>query len=144
MADTTPNPLAKDLVDGNGNTRPHVVLTGYLWKSSDSDTTVRLYTSLEFHSYYEIQIGDILHTTRPDLQNEEVPAKVYVGAAATVHLVQRAAVAAEKGAVGGEAAYLKGGISSAHLADALRTVADNLCEMLGSVGSCPSLKGPRC
>ena len=148
MADTTPNPLAKDLVDGSGNPKPHVVLCGYLWKASDKDKTVRLYTSLEFHSYYEIQVGDILHTTRPDLQHEEMPAKVYVDAAAQVGLVRRGTAGTVKpvgqAAQGGEVSYLKGGISSVHLADALRTVAEGLCVVLGSVVHCGVSSGPAC
>jgi hypothetical protein len=148
MPDTTPNSLVKDLVDGSGNPKPYVVFTGYLWKASDKDTTVRLYTDLDFHSYYEIQIADILHTTRPDLQHEEVPAKVYVAAAANVSLVQRGtAVTVKPGGqtVPGEgAAYLKGGISSAHLGDALRTIADCLCDVVGSVVHCVNTTGPAC
>jgi hypothetical protein len=148
VADTTPNPLAKDLVDSSGNPKPYVVLSGYLWKASDKDKTVRLYTSLEFHSYYEIQVADILHTTRPDLQYEEMPAKVYVDAAAQVSLVRRGTAGTVKpvgqAAQGGEVSYLKGGISSVHLADALRTVAEGLCVALGSVLHCSPTTGPAC
>jgi hypothetical protein len=151
MADMTPNPLAKDLVDSSGKTKPFVVLAGYLWMASEKDPTVRLYTGLEFNAYYEIQVGDILHTARPDLQYEEVPAKVYVAAGAKVRLVQSAATAAARpvgrAASGGEAAYLKGGISSAHLADAMRTFSEGLeglCKLLGSVVHCNPTTGPTC
>jgi hypothetical protein len=157
MADTpakpnlTPNPLAQNLVDAAGNPKPYVVLSGYFGEAPKKDGYVRLYTTLDFLSYYEIQKTDVLYAERPDLREESTPAKAYVAAAAKINLVQgsNAKTVEKSGLKGetvqsGEAAYLQGGIAAAHLADAIRTTTACLPDILASALACHPSQGLAC
>jgi hypothetical protein len=153
VPDTSPNTLVQKLVDDKGIQKPYVVLVGYFGAAPGKAGYVRLYTSLEFCSYYEIQTKDFLHTERPDLRDAHAPATAYVTTTAKIDFVQRdipggGVQAGQKGEIvqSGEADYLQGAITSCHLAGA-KAVAQGLTYFgVSNPPPCPTVSGghPHC
>jgi hypothetical protein len=142
--DTSPQQVALRLVDADGKPRPYVVLTGYFGQAPPKkDSYVRLYTGLDFASYYELLKEDILHTEQTEPHNENSPRRAYVKAAAQVSFVQGSPgnVRVTTGPSGesvtsGEAKYLQGTITASQLAGAVRAAAAQLPQLLASVIVC--------
>jgi hypothetical protein len=135
--DTSPQQVVLKLVDADGKPRPYVVLTGYFGPAPKKDKYVRLYTGLDFASYYELLKEDILHTEQTEPQNEDSPRRAYVKAAAQVSFVQGSPgqVRVTTGPSGesvtsGEAKYLQGAVAAGQLASAIRAVTAQLPQLL--------------
>jgi hypothetical protein len=100
------HPLVAKL-KGDSDTPPSLVaLTGYFGPSKKADS-IRLYASLDFHSYFEIPKAAIVATTPVDSEDDQSPTVVHVKAGTPVDAVQTSTQPVES--------YLQGGISAAHL-----------------------------
>jgi hypothetical protein len=108
-ADTSPHPLVKagqaKVESAKGEC---VVLVGYFGKALKNGH-VRLYTGLDFSSYYEIPNTEeaIIHIEWTDTGDENSPTSVWVAASTKVDFVRT-----------GVLSYLKGAITGGHLASA--------------------------
>ena len=89
-----------------------VVLTGYPGPAKNSDTRFRLYQGLDFQSYYELEVGDVVKywSTNPD--DENAPINVAIESTAQLDLT----VSPVFGSV---AAFLQGDIVFGNLAQAV-------------------------
>jgi hypothetical protein len=105
--DLSPHPIVKALLGGSDCPPQLVILVGYLGPSS-KEGSVRLYTSLEFHSYYEIPRAGVARTEPADPDDASSPTRVYVAATAVLELVQVSRMSLE-------ASLLGGAIASAYL-----------------------------
>ena len=81
------HPLVAKL-HGDSDTPPSLVaLTGYFGPSKKADS-IRLYASLDFHSYFEIPKAAIVATTPVDAKDDQSPTVVHVKAGTPVDAVQ--------------------------------------------------------
>ncbi len=109
------HPLVSKLTPPGGASPSLAQVTGYIGPSQKPES-VRLYTGLDFGSYYEIPKSAIVHTEQTDAEDENSPTTVYVKADASIDVVQTTTQSVE-------ASFLQGAITSAHLATAAATAA---------------------
>jgi hypothetical protein len=109
------HPLVSKLLPPGGSPPTLAQLTGYIGPSQKPDS-VRLYTGLDFNSYYEIPKSAIVHTEQTDAEDENSPTGVYVKADAAIDVVQTTTQSVE-------ASFLQGAITSANLANAAASTA---------------------
>jgi hypothetical protein len=137
----TTHPLVTKLL-GDSDTPPDVVtLVGYFGPSKRANY-IRLYPSLDFHSYFEIPKSAVVVTTPTDPKDESSPTVVQVAAGTKVDAVQTTTQPVE--------AYLQGGITGGYLAGAAPTAAAvpatgsncTICTVCTQIG-CP-LSAPPC
>jgi hypothetical protein len=105
------HPLAAEIQPDLAKHRDSVVLTGYQ-KKTDSDM-IRIYHGLDFKSYYEIPRDDIIHHWMSDPDDKNSPTMFSIKAESTPHLVIPSIPSAAAG-------YLRGGIVSSFLANAIQ------------------------
>ena len=113
MADQTPqkpdlttHPLVAKL-KGDSDTPPSLVaLTGYFGPSKKADS-IRLYTSLNFQSYYEIPKAAIVATTAVDSKDDQSATIVHVKTGTPVDAIQTSTQPVES--------YLQGSIAALDL-----------------------------
>ena len=98
--------VAKLLADTE-NPRDLVALIGYFGPSKKPDH-VRLYTGLDFRTYYEVPKTGVVHTEPVNAKDENSPTRVMLDAQSTVELVQTSTQS-------GPAAFLAGAITGTHL-----------------------------
>src|SRR4051794_15814264 len=84
--DLSPHPLVEALLGGSDCPPQLVALVGYLGPSG-KEGSVRLYTSLEFQSYYEIPKAGVARTEPADSAEASGPTRVYVSSTAVLELV---------------------------------------------------------
>jgi hypothetical protein len=103
---TPTHPLVTKLM-GDSDTPPKLVtLIGYFGPSKKADS-IRLYTSLDFQSYFEIPKAAIVTTTPADAKDEHSPTVVHVKAGTPVDAVQTSTKPVES--------YLQGSIAALDL-----------------------------
>jgi hypothetical protein len=96
---------------GESDTPPGLVaLTGYFGPSRKTDS-IRLYPSLDFQAYFELPKDAIIATNPADVHDERSPTIAHVKAGTAVEAVQRSKQPVE--------AYLQGGITGAHMLEAV-------------------------
>jgi hypothetical protein len=136
----TTHPLVTKLL-GDSDTPPDVVtLVGYFGPSKRANY-IRLYPSLDFHSYFEIPRSAIVATTSADPKDESGPTVVHVTSGTKVDAVQTTTQPVE--------AYLQGGITGGYLAGATPTAAAvpatgsncTICTVCTQIG-CPISAAP--
>jgi hypothetical protein len=106
---THPLVLAMQALGTNDPPIGLVALTGYFGPSKKANS-IRLYTSPEFQSYYEIPTGAIKATSPADSANPLGPTVAYVEVGTQVELVQTGTKPVED--------YLQGGITAGYFAGA--------------------------
>jgi hypothetical protein len=112
--DTSPHRLVtKVLGEEDAPEEELAILVGYFGK--EDGERVRLYTSLDFRSYYHIVTDAIVHTEPTDTGNENSPTRVWVKAESTVDYIVTA-----------QASHLQGAITTGHLASAVAAHAARL------------------
>jgi hypothetical protein len=108
---TTTHPIVQAILDVNQSPEDVAVLVGYFGPSSKPDY-VRLYLSLDLHSYCELYNpaggGDILNTLPSNPNNPNDPTLVFVKANADVKFVKTSST-------GVQASFLQGAIATANL-----------------------------
>ena len=109
------HPLVSKLTPPGGAPPTLAQVTGYIGPSQKPDS-VRVYTGLDFGSYYEIPKSAIVHTEQTDAADENSPTAVYVKADASIDVVQTTKQSVE-------ASYLQGAITNANLATAAASAA---------------------
>jgi hypothetical protein len=109
------HPLVDKLMPPGGSPPNLVPLTGYIGPSQNPDN-VRLYTGLDFSSYYEIPKSAVAHTEQADAEDENSPTTVYVHGSAQIDLVQTTTTSVE-------ASFLQGSIASDNLGTAAASAA---------------------
>jgi hypothetical protein len=107
--------LVKKLMPPAGKPPNLVPLTGYIGPSQKADS-VRLYSGLDFSSYYEIPKSAIAHTEQTDAEDESSPTTIYIDSGAQLDVVQTTTQS-----VG--ASFLGGSITNANLAASATTAA---------------------
>ena len=111
-ADLKTHPLVERLLQGGGEPRALVTLVGYVGPSK-KEAHVRLYSGLDFHSYYEIPREQVVLAEPVDDGDENSPTQLMLEAEATVELVQTQTQTRT-----GPASYLVGAIAGAYLGEA--------------------------
>jgi hypothetical protein len=109
-ADLKTHPLVERLLQGGGEPRALVTLVGYVGPSK-KEAHVRLYSGLDFQSYYEIPREQVVLAEPVDDGDENSPTQLLLEAEATVELVQTQTRT-------GPASYLVGAIAGAYLGEA--------------------------
>jgi hypothetical protein len=104
--DLSPHPLVKRLQGDSDHPASVVPLTGYFGPCKRPES-IRLYTSLDFSSYFEIPTSAILATCALDEDDELSPTLAYVKAGTPVEAVRRSTQPVD--------VYLQGGITSGYL-----------------------------
>jgi hypothetical protein len=110
------HPVAAKLRGDPGQHQQLVTLAGYLGKSTIKDH-VRLYLHHDFQAYYEIPEKQIQHYWPPITPGSTEPGHVAIDAEHEPHLVVHTKVSSAA------AALLTGPLVTAHLAQAIETVA---------------------
>jgi hypothetical protein len=101
------HPLVDKLTQGGTEPRAVVALVGYIGPSK-TDGNVRLYTGLDFQTYFEVPRASVLSAEAIDAEDENSPTQVMVPADTTIELVQTTKQT-------GAASYLAGSIASGYL-----------------------------
>src|SRR5579871_6916320 len=105
-ANLATHPLVTKLM-GNSDTPPDLVaLTGYFGPSKKPDS-IRLYPTLDFHSYCEIPRAAVVATSPVDPKDDQSATMVHVKAGTPVEVVQTSTQPVES--------YLQGGITGQYL-----------------------------
>jgi hypothetical protein len=128
--DTSPNPIVTQLLGGGDPPLDVGVLIGYFGPSK-KDNQVRLYTSLDFHTYYEFPIAGVLSTIPLDPKDSNSPTRVFLKGGTFVDFVRIETT---------EARYLCGQIADRNLARATAKAA--VCAPQGIFAA--SVDGPCC
>jgi hypothetical protein len=111
--DLSTHPTVELLLGDSDSPKQFVILLGYLGPSKIIDS-IRLYTSLEFLSYFEIPRAGIAHTEQSDPRDKNGPTKVFVTPNTSLELVQTSRLSLE-------ASFLQGSIASTYLQSATPT-----------------------
>ena len=106
-ADLKTHPLVEKLLQSGGEPRALVSLIGYVGPSK-KEGHVRLYSGLDFQSYYEIPREHVVLAEAIDADDDNSPTQLLLKAEATVDLVQTSTQT-------GPASYLAGSIAGAYL-----------------------------
>ena len=106
----TSHPLVARLHPEPDSPQDHVALVGYFGPSK-KDACMRLYTDLNFRSYYDIPIDGIVHTQPTDAKDENGPTTVLVMASTKLDVIEATHQCVE-------ASYLQGAIAGNYLAGA--------------------------
>ena len=101
------HPLVTKILGEAGEPQNLVAMVGYIGPSK-KEGHVRLYTGLDFQTYYEIPRERVVLAEAVDREDENSPTRVMIGADATVELVQTSRQT-------GPASYLAGARVSAPL-----------------------------
>jgi hypothetical protein len=104
------SPLVTRLLGESGEPQDLVTMVGYIGPSK-KEAHVRLYTGLDFQTYYEVPREKVALAEAVDREDENSPTRVMIRADATVELVQISKQT-------GPASYLAGGIAGTYLAGA--------------------------
>jgi hypothetical protein len=104
------HPLVTRLLGESGEPQDLVTLVGYIGPSKKAGH-VRLYTGLDFQTYYEIPREGVALAEAVDREDENSPTRLMIQADATVDLVQTSKQS-------GPASYLAGAIAGTYLAGA--------------------------
>ena len=80
------HPLAKKLLSESGEPQDLVTMVGYIGPSK-KEAHVRLYTGLDFQTYYEIPRDRVALVEPVDREDDNSPTRVMIAADATVDLV---------------------------------------------------------
>jgi hypothetical protein len=81
------HPLVKKMLGEDGEPTTAISLVGYVGPSKKADH-VRLYTGLDFQSYYEVPRASVIDAHAVDAQDENSASKVMIKPDATLELVQ--------------------------------------------------------
>jgi hypothetical protein len=103
--DLTTHALVKAMEGTSDPPRGLVALTGYFGPDPPSEDLIRLYTSLDFLSYYEIPKDAIKATSRVNADDVNSPTVAYVASGTIVREVHARPVGY----------YLQGGITAEHI-----------------------------
>jgi hypothetical protein len=101
------HPLVKKLMGDDGEPTNAVSLVGYVGPSKKAEH-IRLYTGLDFQSYYEVPRASVLDAQAVDAEDENSASTVMIHPDATLELVQTTKQS-------GTASFLAGGIAGAFL-----------------------------
>lgn len=104
------SPLVTRLLGESGEPQELVTMVGYIGPSK-KEAHVRLYTGLDFQTYYEVPREKVVLAEAVDREDENSPTRLMIQADATVELVQTTKQT-------GPASYLAGGIAGTYLAGA--------------------------
>ena len=104
------SPVVTKLLGESGEPQDLVTLVGYIGPSK-KEGHVRLYTGLDFQTYYEIPREGVVLAEAVDRDDENSPTQLTIQANATVDLVQTSKQT-------GPASYLAGSIAGTYLAGA--------------------------
>ncbi len=121
--DLTPHLLVKKLASDFNKPRQGIELIGYLGPSK-ADGSVRLYTDLTFHTYFEIPTNGIVHHHYSDDPGQEAkPTHLVIEATTKIEFVQFM-----------EASFLQGKILSCF---SIQACCASLCRNTTVTGTCP-------
>jgi hypothetical protein len=109
-ADIPFHPLVTKLLGAAGEPQDFVTLVGYIGPSK-KEGHVRLYTGLDFQTYYEVPREGIASTEAVDRADDNSPTRLMIHADATIEVVQTSKQS-------GPASYLAGSIAGTYLAGA--------------------------
>jgi hypothetical protein len=104
------SPLVTRLLGESGEPQDLVTMVGYIGPSK-KEAHVRLYTGLDFQTYYEVPREKVALAEPVDREDDNSPTRIMIRADATVELVQISKQT-------GPASYLAGGIAGTYLAGA--------------------------